>query len=162
VVGETPETLSEKLHTEFKRYNIPLEGLTGSKRVPSRNTAKNPPVVLSFRSVDDRNAVLAHRRNLGGGGGLPPSKLSLDDDLTREQEEQRRALWPVYERARRAKQRAFWRGGELYLWDEQRRAMGPVAPPSTSATAPLRMLQRPSGAPSSRSPSPSPPSPRGA
>jgi hypothetical protein len=41
----------------------------------------------------------------------------LEEDLTKQQQEQKRASWHLFEKAKVEKKKAYWRGAYLYIND---------------------------------------------
>jgi hypothetical protein len=41
----------------------------------------------------------------------------LEEDLTKQQQDQKRASWHLFEKAKAEKMKAYWRGADLYIND---------------------------------------------
>jgi hypothetical protein len=41
----------------------------------------------------------------------------LEEDLTKQQQEQKKASWHLFEKAKAEKKKAYWRGANLYIND---------------------------------------------
>jgi hypothetical protein len=41
----------------------------------------------------------------------------LEEDLTKQQQEQKKASWHLFEKAKAEKKKVYWRGADLYIND---------------------------------------------
>ncbi len=82
-------------------------------------SARLGAVLLKFTTNEDRQAALQGHKGLAG------TKLGLDEDLTPTQQAHKSKLWPLFEEAKAAGKRAFWRAAELFIDDTQ------ICPPSS-------------------------------
>ncbi len=72
-------------------------------------TDKAPAVVITLASVHDKLTVLCARKGLQG------TQLGLDEDLTPAQQAQKQAAWATFKEAKKAGERVYWRGTDLYI-----------------------------------------------
>ncbi len=68
-------------------------------------------VLVTFATAEDRKAVFQNRVVLKG------THWGLEEDLTKQQQEQKRASWHLFEKAKAEKKKAYWRGADLYIND---------------------------------------------
>jgi predicted secreted hydrolase len=68
-------------------------------------------VLVTFATVEDRKVVYKKRVALKG------TRWCLEEDLTKQQQEQKRASWHLFEKAKAEKKKAYWRGANLYIND---------------------------------------------
>jgi hypothetical protein len=68
-------------------------------------------VLVTFAATEDRKVVCQNRVALKG------THSGLEEDLTKQQQEQKRASWHLFEKAKAEKKKAYWRGANLYIND---------------------------------------------
>jgi hypothetical protein len=72
-------------------------------------TDKAPIVIITLASVHDKLTVLRVRKGLQG------TQLGFDEDLTLAQHAQKRAAWATFKEAKKAGERVYWCGADLYI-----------------------------------------------
>jgi hypothetical protein len=83
-----------------------------SRRAETKPGAIRTRVVLvTFATVEDRKAIFQNRVVLKG------THSGLEEDLTKQQQEQKRASWHLFEKAKAEKKKTYWRGVDLYIND---------------------------------------------
>jgi predicted secreted hydrolase len=68
-------------------------------------------VLVTFATVEDKKDVFQNHVILKG------THWGLEEDLTKQQQEQKRASWHLFEKAKAEKKKAYWRGVDLYIND---------------------------------------------
>jgi hypothetical protein len=68
-------------------------------------------VLVTFATVEDKKVIFENRVILKG------THWGLEEDLTKQQQEQKRASWHLFEKAKADKMKAYWRGANLYIND---------------------------------------------
>jgi len=68
-------------------------------------------VLVTFAIVEDKKVVCQNCVALKG------THWGLEEDLTKQQQEQKRASWHLFEKAKAKKMKAYWRGADLYIND---------------------------------------------
>jgi hypothetical protein len=66
-------------------------------------------VLITFVIAKDRKVVYENRVALKG------THWGLEEDLTKQQQEQKRASWHLFEKTKVEKKKAYWRGADLYI-----------------------------------------------
>jgi predicted secreted hydrolase len=74
-------------------------------------TIRTRVVLVTFAIAEDRKVVCQNRVALKG------TCWGLEKDLTKQQQEQKRASWHLFEKAKAEKKKAYWRGTDLYIND---------------------------------------------
>ena len=116
---ESVEDLQQRAAKELSsQLGVAVE-LAGARRLPTKTppsrtyaaaTAPRPALLLlKFKSAEARSAVFRARAKLAG------TTWGLDEDLTPVQQQQRKALQPQFQEARKAGKRPRWKGGELFV-----------------------------------------------
>ncbi len=83
-----------------------------SRRVETKpGTAHKRVVLVTFATTEDKKVVFQNRVILKG------THWGLEEDLTKQQQKQKRASWHLFERAKADKMKAYWRGVDLYIND---------------------------------------------
>ncbi len=73
-----------------------------SKRVETKpGTVRTRAVLVTFATVEDRKAICQKRVALKG------TRWGLEEDLTKHQQEQKRASWHLFEKAKAEKKKAY-------------------------------------------------------
>ena len=68
-------------------------------------------VLVTFVTTEDRKVVFQNHVVLKG------TRWGLEEDLTKQQQEQKRASWHLFEKAKAEKKKAYWHGADLYIND---------------------------------------------
>jgi len=74
-------------------------------------TLRTRAVLVTFARAEDRKAVCQNHVALKG------THQGLEEDLTKQQQEQKRASWHLFEKAKAKKKKAYWHGANLYIND---------------------------------------------
>jgi len=83
-----------------------------SKRAETKpGTVRTQAVLVTFAIVEDRKVVCQNCVALKG------THWGLEEDLTKHQQEQKRASWHLFEKAKAEKKKAYWRGADFYIND---------------------------------------------
>jgi hypothetical protein len=83
-----------------------------SRRAKTKlGTTHKRAVLVTFAIAKDRKVVFQNRVILKG------TQWGLEEDLTEQQQEQKRASWHLFEKAKADKMKAYWRGANLYIND---------------------------------------------
>ncbi len=83
-----------------------------SRRAETKpGTVHTRAVLVTFATAEDRKVVFQNRVVLKG------THWGLEEDLTKQQQEQKRASWHLFEKAKVEKMKAYWRGADLYIND---------------------------------------------
>jgi hypothetical protein len=83
-----------------------------SKRAETKlGTAHTRAVLVTFATAEDRKVIFQNYVILKG------THWGLEEDLTKQQQEQKRASWHLFEKAKTEKMKAYWRGVDLYIND---------------------------------------------
>jgi hypothetical protein len=83
-----------------------------SRRAETKpGTAHKRAVLVTFATAEDRKVVFQNRVILKG------TQWGLEEDLTKQQQEQKRASWHLFEKAKADKMKAYWHGADLYIND---------------------------------------------
>jgi len=68
-------------------------------------------ILVTFATAEDRKVVFQNRVVFKG------THWGLEEDLTKQQQEQKRASWHLFEKAKTEKKKAYWHGADLYIND---------------------------------------------
>jgi hypothetical protein len=68
-------------------------------------------VLVTFTTVEDKKIVYQNRVALKG------TQWGLEEDLTKQQQEKKKASWHLFEKAKAEKKTVYWRGTDLYIDD---------------------------------------------
>jgi hypothetical protein len=83
-----------------------------NKRAETKlGTIHTRAILVTFAIAEDRKAVFQNHVVLKG------THWGLEEDLTKQQQEQKRASWHLIEKAKAEKMKAYWRGADLYIND---------------------------------------------
>jgi hypothetical protein len=83
-----------------------------SRRAETKpGTVHTQAVLVTFTTAEDKKAVCQNRVALKG------THWGLEEDLTKQQQEQKRASWHLFEKAKAKKKKAYWHGANLYIND---------------------------------------------
>jgi hypothetical protein len=74
-------------------------------------TAHKQTILVTFATTEDRKIVFQNRVILKG------THWGLEEDLTKQQQERKRASWHLFEKAKADKMKAYWCGADLYIND---------------------------------------------
>ncbi len=85
---------------------------TSIKRVQKKDATPGGIVVVGFRSKQDKQTVFKARSK------LKDTRIGMDDDLTRLQQERKNAAWPAFMEARASGVRTQWRAEKLFILKE--------------------------------------------
>ncbi len=117
--GETSQQLLDKVNSQVLQGQMKLAIKVVaavrqplSKRVETKlGTVRTRAVLVTFATAEDRKAVYQNRVALKG------THWGLEEDLTKQQQEQKRASWHLFEKAKAEKKKAYWCGANLYIND---------------------------------------------
>jgi len=83
-----------------------------SKKVETKpGIGRTQAIFVTFATAEDKKVVCQNRVALKG------TRWGLEEDLTKQQQEQKRASWHMFEKAKAEKKKAYWRGADLYIND---------------------------------------------
>jgi predicted secreted hydrolase len=81
-----------------------------SKRAKTKpGTIHTRAVLVTFATAEDRKIIC---QNCVAPKG---THWGLEEDLTKQQQEQKRASWHLFKKAKAEKKKAYWRGADLYI-----------------------------------------------
>ncbi len=117
--GETAQQLLDKVNSQVLQGQMKLAiKVVAAVRQPISRRAETKPgtahkrtVLVTFATAEDRKVVFQNRVILKG------THWGLEEDLTKQQQEQKRASWHLFEKAKADKMKAYWRGADLYIND---------------------------------------------
>jgi len=117
--GETAQQLLDKINSQVLQgqMKLAIKAMATVRQPLSRRTETKPrtvhtrAVLVTFATIEDRKAVCQNRVALKG------TRWGLEEDLTKQQQEQKRASWHLFEKAKAEKKKAYWRGADLYIND---------------------------------------------
>jgi hypothetical protein len=127
VIHGMPETVSD-VQTCFTQHYIKALGpqvsaadvvsviRLGRRRAAasSPGSSRPRPVLVKFTSVEKRDNALRNKRLFSAGQSGLQHRLFVDPDLTRRQQQQKRALVPTFKALKINNARPFWRAEVLY------------------------------------------------
>jgi hypothetical protein len=110
--GETSHQLLDKVNSQVLQgqMKLAIKAVTAMcqpismKAETKPRTVRTRAVVVTFATVEDRKVVYQNRVALKG------THWGLEEDLTKQQQEQKRASWHLFE-----KKKAHWHGANLYI-----------------------------------------------
>jgi hypothetical protein len=83
-----------------------------SRRAETKpGTIHTRAVLVTFATAEDIKVICQNHVALKG------THWGLEEDLTKQQQEQKRASWHLFEKATTEKKKAYWRGANLYIND---------------------------------------------
>jgi hypothetical protein len=117
--GETSQQLLDKVNSQVLQgqMKLAIKAVAAvrqplSKRVETKpGTGRTRAVLVTFATAEDRKVVCQNRVT------LKSTRWGLEEDLTKQQQEQKRASWHMFEKAKAEKKKAYWRGADLYIND---------------------------------------------
>ncbi len=117
--GETAQQLLHKVNSQVLQGHMKLAIKVMvavcqpiSRRAETNlGTVRTRAVLVTFATAKDRKAVFQNLIVLKG------THWGLEEDLTKQQQEQKRASWHLFEKAKAEKKKAYWRGADLYIND---------------------------------------------
>jgi hypothetical protein len=117
--GETTQQLLDKVNSQVLQGQMKLAiKVVVAVRQPISKRAETKPgtihtqvVLVTFAIAKDRRVVFQNRVVLKG------THWGLEEDLTKQQQEQKRASWHLFEKAKAEKMKAYWQGADLYIND---------------------------------------------
>jgi predicted secreted hydrolase len=117
--GETARQLLDKVNSQVLQGQMKLAiKAVAIMRQPISRRAETKPgnvctqaVLVTFATAEDRKVVFQNHVVLKG------THWGLEEDLTKQQQEQKRASWHLFEKAKAEKKKAYWRGTDLYIND---------------------------------------------
>jgi hypothetical protein len=116
---ETAQQLLDKVNSQVIQGHMKLAiKVVAVVRQPLSKRAETKPgtvctraVLVTFAIAEDRKAVCQKRVALKG------TCWGLEEDLTKQQQEQKRASWHLFVKAKVEKKKAYRRGTNLYIND---------------------------------------------
>jgi hypothetical protein len=117
--GETAQQLLDKVNNRILQgqMKLAIKVVTAVRQPISRRPETKPgtvhtrAVLVTFATAEDKKAIFQNRVILKG------THWGLEEDLTKQQQEQKRASWHLFEKAKADKMKAYWRGADLYIND---------------------------------------------
>jgi hypothetical protein len=117
--GETTQQLLDQVNSQVLQgqMKLAIKAVAAVRQPISRRaetkpgTAHKRAVLVTFATAEDRKVVFQNRVILKG------THWGLEEDLTKQQQEQKRASWHLFEKAKADKMKAYWRGADLYIND---------------------------------------------
>jgi hypothetical protein len=117
--GETAQQLLDKVNNQVLQgqMKLAIKALATVRQPISRRAETKPgnvhtrAVLVIFARAEDKKVVFQNRVVLKG------THWGLEEDLTKQQQEQKRASWHLFEKAKAEKKKAYWRGADLYIND---------------------------------------------
>jgi hypothetical protein len=96
---------------------LAIKAVAAMRQPISKKTETKPGIVhtravlVTFATTEDKKAVFQNCVVLKG------THWGLEEDLTKQQQEQKRASWHLFEKAKAENMKAYWRGVDLYIND---------------------------------------------
>ena len=87
--------------------------MTAAKRLGRPGGRRARAVAITFASVQDRSNVLRTKAALNKNEET--KRISINVELSQEEQAHKNALWPTFMQAKHDQRRAFWRGCRLYV-----------------------------------------------
>jgi hypothetical protein len=117
--GKTAQQLLDKVNSQVLQGHMKLAiKAVAVVRQPLSKRAETKPeivrtraILVTFATAEDRKVICQKRVALKG------TRWGLEEDLTKHQQEQKRASWHLFEKAKAEKKKAYWRGANLYIND---------------------------------------------
>jgi hypothetical protein len=113
------QQLLDKVNNQILQgqMKLAIKAVTTVRQPISRRAETKPgtvhtrAVLVTFTTAEDIKAIFQNRVILKG------THWGLEEDLTKQQQEQKRASWHLFEKAKADKMKAYWRGANLYIND---------------------------------------------
>ena len=113
--SETTESLKQQVDTLLSKTMGTSVVCVSAQRVKAMASGTAPSfVAVQFQSKQDKMTVFKARRKLAD------SRVGMDDDLTRLQQERRNAAWPKFKECKEAGIRTQWRAEKIFIKNGQR------------------------------------------
>jgi hypothetical protein len=117
--GETTQQILDKVNSQVlqRQMKLAIKAMATVRQPISRRVETKPKtvhtraVLVTFATTEDIKVVFRNRVILKG------THWGLEEDLTKQQQEQKRASWHLFEQAKVEKKKAYWRGADLYIND---------------------------------------------
>jgi len=117
--GETTQQLLDQINSQVLQgqMKLAIKAVAAVRQPISRRaetkprTAHKRAVLVTFATAEDRKVVFQNHVILKG------THWGLEEDLTKQQQELKRASWHLFEKAKADKMKAYWRGADLYIND---------------------------------------------
>jgi len=117
--GETAQQLLDKVNSQVLQgqMKLAIKDMATVRQPLNRRTETKPrtvrtrAVLVTFATIEDRKAICQNHVALKG------TRWGLEEDSTKQQQEQKRASWHLFEKAKAEKKKAYWRGADLYIND---------------------------------------------
>jgi hypothetical protein len=119
IEGEIAQQLLDKVNSQVLQgqMTLAIKAVVAvrqpiSRRVKTKlGTISTRVVLVTFATAKDRKVVFQNRVVLKG------TRWGLEEDLTKQQQEQKKASWHLFEKAKAEKKKAYWHGANLYIND---------------------------------------------
>jgi hypothetical protein len=119
IEGEIAQQLLDNVNSQVLQGQMKLAiKAVAAVRQPISKRAKTKPgpvrtraILVTFVIAEDRKVVFQNRVVLKG------THWGLEKDLTKHQQEQKRASWHLFEKAKVEKKKTYWHGADLYIND---------------------------------------------
>ena len=110
---ETDESLTTEVNVLFSDTMGTAVEAASVKRSKKPGNGTAPGIVLvQFKTKADKRAVFKARSKLAG------TRIGLDEDLTRLQQERKRAAWPVFKDLKAKGTKTQWRAEKLFVLED--------------------------------------------
>jgi hypothetical protein len=137
--GETTQQLLDKVNSQVLQgqMKLAIKAVVAMRQPISRRAETKPGIVHTrdvldtFATVEDRKVVFQNRVVLKG------THWGLEEDLTKQQQEQKSASWHLFEKAKVEKKKTYWRGVDLYINDTIRGSTLGVLGPESITSLPV-------------------------